>query len=384
MKRTGKIFVSIASLGILLNNVSYAATEVAKQDDGGISTKYIFIGIATLVIILLLFLGYKMDTKGTNSTKVSHKAEKTKEKLSTKEAELQQNSGKYEATEEETYEDDGEIFDNEDLNDSIEYAEDEEDSLYETVNENEESEFSTKDNTIDTIVEEPEDSELKEEKLEEEFGEDFDTSIIDKLDEEEIDPKKSFDETMLFNNSEFSATGSSLEDEIDSLDNIDGSKTKSNPEVDESEINDELEIGGELDTANDLENSDNLEILDEINELEDNNDLEISDELITDGDDNSFIEELKSYEEPESSFGGFSVANKEDEFEKNSDEEIDLKTTAELEEEIDKENNNSSMDDDFLSQMEANLQKNQENRKNKKEANESKATTRKYTKKKED
>ncbi|MBR2289810.1 MAG: hypothetical protein IJ867_04245 [Clostridia bacterium] len=342
MKKTGKIFVSMTSLGVLLNNVAYATTEVVEESDGGLSTKYIFIGAAVVVIALLLFLGYKMDTKGNETaTKVSHKAEKTKKKLSAKAEEMQQNAGKYEA-DEESYEEDGEVFDNEDLNDTTEYSGDDEDSLFSAVeddddeieevedDDDEEEDYSNGFDTgaIKTVGKsEPE----PEEEPEEEVGEEFDTSIIDKLDDED-EPKNSFDETMLFNNSDFSATGSSLSDEIDNLENISGTEEEEEP--------DSIDLGG---------------------------------------DDDSFINELKSFEEPESSFAGFSVssndeAEKEDKFKEFKEEEKPKKVVEPEGEDI---TETVAMDDDFLSQMEANLQKNQADRKSKKSTTSTKSTTKK-------
>lgn len=350
MKRTGKIFVSAASLGVLLNNVAFAATEVTEESEGGLPTKYIFMGVAALVIALLLFLGYKMDTKdSSSSTKVSHKAEKTMKKLSAKAEAIKQNSGEYEA-DEDGYESDGEEFNNEDLNDSIEYKEDEEDSLYSTALEDDEEDevefegeyeeedeggFDVGNNMVNPVVvdsEEPEtetelEPELEVEETEDE-GEEFDTSIIDGLDDEEIDPKRSFDETMLFNNSDFSATGSSLEDEIDNLDNIDDT---------------------------------NLEETEE--------------------DAEAFIDELKSFEQPESSFEGFSTATKnENKMEEFKDvEEPKANLVGEYEEVT-----SAPMDSDFLSQMEANLQKSKETRTTKKETKTTKSTTKKSSKKKDE
>lgn len=333
MKRTGKLFVSMTSLGILLNNVAYAATEVVEESKDGASTKYLFMGVAALVIILLLFLGYKMDTKGNSDkpTKVSHKAEKVKKKLSEKTKDIKANSGTYEA-DEEAYEEDGEIFDNDDLNDSVEYN-DEEDSLFaatsEEIEDGEETGFSSDDlvqenvgfttkSVKEDVIEEPE---------EEDLGEEFDTSIIDGLDDEE-DSKNSFDETMLFNSSDFSATGSSLEDEINSLDN----------DFAEENI-----------------------------------------ELIKDEEDDNFIEELKSFEEPANDFEGFSVVPKK---EKVMEEKTPKKYTKKIEgdksEEIEKPiQTSSSIDDDFLSQMEANLQKKHDERVAKKEVKTTKKTTKK-------
>ena len=353
MKRTGKIYVSMASLGVLINNVAYPTTEVAEESKEGLPTKYIFMGVAALVIVLLLFLGYKMDTKESGSaTKVSHKAEKTRQKLSAKAEAMQPNSGEYEA-DEEAYEADGEEFDNDDLNDSIEYNDDEEDSLYSAANEDEdeaeeefEGEYEENEdgfatgtvNTVKPVVVdsyEPETETEMEPELEEieDSGEEFDTSIIDGLDDD-IDPKKSFDETMLFNNSDFSATGSSLEDEIDNLENINDTETEESADLEEEEDN--------------------------------------------------FIDELKSFEQPESDFEGFSVASKKEEkmeeF-KEMEDEVEAEELAPSDEEV----ADIPMDNEFLSQMEANLQKNQEDRKSKKEPKTyTKATTKKTTKKKED
>ena len=87
-------------------------------------------GVAALVIILLLYLGYKLDTKESDpqSSKAFSKIEKNKKKLAQKAEAIQQNSGVYEA-DEAVYEADDEIFNNDDLNDFVEYKDDE-DSLF--------------------------------------------------------------------------------------------------------------------------------------------------------------------------------------------------------------------------------------------------------------
>ena len=347
MKKTGKLFVSMATLGILLNNVAYASTEEGEKS---LPTKYIFMGIAALVILLLLFLGYKMDTKGNDVSapkKVSHKAEKTKQKLSAKAEALKENSGTYEA-DEEAYEADGEIFNNDDLNDSVEYKEDElEDSLFST---EENDDYDYENGTGFGSVPVEEESEITtnavEEPVEKEepeaTGEEFDTSIIDGLeDEDDNTEKSSFDNTMLFNSNDFSSTGNSLEDEIDSLDNDSGT--------------DDIEL------------------------------------ITDDKNDDKFIEELKNYEKPKDDFEGFSVAPKKEEkleeFIEANEEKKPKKYTKvskiEESEEVEKEPIDTSfgMDNDFLSQMEANLQKNHDERVAKKET---KDTTKKKTNKNED
>jgi len=376
MKKTGKIFVSMMSLGILLNNVAYAAAETAEKSKDGSSTKYIFIGAAIIVIGLLLFLGYKMDTKDSGATKVSHKAQKTKKKLSAKAEELKQNEGTYEADESE-YEADKESFNNEELNDSTEYNGEDEDSLFSASSEDDEDEIEDlgdddefNDDEANTTAEEPElrtepEPELEPEPEDEEAtGEEFDTSIIDGLDDEEEEPKNSFDETMLFNNSDFSATGNSLSDEIDNLDNINGGKEampKDDELVDDKKVEEEIPETIE-DDFKDAETID-----------------------FSSSDDDSFIDELKNFEEPESSFEGFSVSSKDDDkfeeigdveepSESVKDKDADLgfttsKTTKSVESKNNVENDEVEeaedipMDNDFLSQMEANLQKNQEERK---------------------
>ena len=320
MKKTGKIFVSIASLGMLLNNVAYASTEVVEEKSG-LPMKYVFIGVAVLIIALLLYLGYKMDTKGSEKpSKVSIKKEKVRKKLTEKAEEIQQNSGTYEADDNITYEADKDMFENEDLNEKMEYDEDE-DSLFDATYEDEDSIYEDDPTQVDNIQDETEiDSE-------EDMGEEFDTSVIDGLDdeedEEETEPKKSFDETMIFTNEDFAkdSSGNDLEEEIDSLDNLD-----------------------EMEALKEEENKD------------------------------SFIDALKNFQEPESDFEGFSSAVNSS---KKEDEVKEHKKYTKVKKE------DSLMDNDFLSQMEENLQKNKAERDAKKETNDKK-TTRRTSKKKED
>lgn len=283
MKRTGKVFVSMASLGILLNNVAYATTEI-KIKQNGVSTKFVFIGVAAFVIILLLYLGYKMDTKGNDrSPKVSHKSEKIKKKLAQKAEEIKQNDGSYEEDKEVIYEEDKNEFKNEDLNDNIEY------------DENEDSLFSTTFNGEDKLDE-----------SDNSYGEVFDTSIIDGLDEEFESNTKKFEDTMLFNNENItkSSFGNDLEDEIDELENID-----------------------ELEALKEEENKD------------------------------TFIDELKNFKEPESDFKGFSSSSNEEISKKDFQVKDSSKSKNNLEE------NNDIANNEFLSQMEENLEKDKLNRK---------------------
>lgn len=328
MKKINKISVSMLMFRLCLNNYVFAATNEVQKNSNDSYAKFVFIGVAALVIILLLFLGYKMDTNDNgNEKRETKKINKEKEKIFNKVNSIKQNEGSYEA-DTEAYEADGLDFKNEDFNSSIEYKEDDdEDSLYSTSSEKKENEedddytdsdytnyaggFGT-DSTVNIPI--PTNIESTETKEEPEIEkEEFDTSIIDNLDID--DSKKSFDETMLFNNSDFSATGNSLEEEIDNLDTI-----KEENKVDDSQ---------------------------------------------------DFLEELKKFEQPESTFEGFSVASNEDSIEEFNDKEENMFSL----------NEESNLDDDFISQMEATLKKNKESRKTKKVT---KSTTKKTTKKKED
>ena len=225
-----------------------------------------------------------MDTKGNDrSPKISHKSEKIKKKLTQKVEEIKQNDGSYEEDKEVTYEEDKNEFKNEDLNDNIEYDEDE-DSLFSTTFDDEE-ELDESDNS---------------------YGEVFDTSIIDGLDEEFESNTEKFEDTMLFNNENItkSSFGNDLEEEIDELENID-----------------------EMESLKEEENKD------------------------------TFIDELKKFKEPESDFKDFSSSSNEEIGKKDFQVKDPYKSKNNLEE------NNDIVNNEFLSQMEENLEKDKLNRK---------------------
>ena len=320
MKKIKKITVSLCMLGLIANN-AYCTTNEVVSSSGGY-TKYLFMGVAALVIILLLFLGYKMDTKGDDFS-ISKPQKKS----------FKKNSSKHQ----ETYEEDSigyevDILDTSDINDSVEYEEDE-------TEEAEESLFDSTNNDFDLNIYNNESSEELSEIYDytendedgtEEYGEEFDTSIIDNIDaDDDIDisnTNNSFDGTMVFDTSKLN--------EINDLND---------------EINTEIE---EIDVG--LEEIDNLE---DVNILETEND--------------PFIDELKNFKEPEVEFGGFSVASS-----KSEPEEIEADIEKTIGEQPEENNfTDIPVDAGFLEQME----KNQEERTSKKSTRTKKETTTKKT-----
>ena len=168
MKKTGKVLSSLIALTLVFNNTVYATNEVASKSEG-IQSKYIFMGVALLVIVLLLFLGYRMDTK-ENDVSTSRVPKKSKKK-----------EPKKKVREEVVYNDDVNVTyesDNvsaNDLNEDVEYMEDD-DRLF------------TSDGSFDSDVNNnPYDFSLNnyEEDENEATGEVFDTSIIDEIDNED-------------------------------------------------------------------------------------------------------------------------------------------------------------------------------------------------------
>jgi hypothetical protein len=319
MKKSSKILSSLTIFALVFNNTVYAASETVTESEG-IPSKYIFIGIAAVVIILLLFLGYKMDTKGEDmfESKPVKKAEKKSvNKVKTKESQYKEDLDI-------PYENDN--IDSSKLNDEIEYSADEEESLFSNENNDEgkveNEEINNNDYEADETYED------------EEEGEEFDTSIIDGIEDEEdiVIPRteknsKSFDETMVFNNGTTSfTTNNNLEAEIDNLENIDESS-------------------------------------DEINILNNN-------------ESDPFIEELKNFKEPESDFAGFSVtpSNNEVTEKKASKTYRKVKKPEIL---VDDEYDDAEASNDFLSQMEANLQKKEKEKVAKKTTTKKSTTTRK-------
>lgn len=207
--------LSAATLLVFSNNC-FAATDATTEATN--TTKYIAIGVAAVIIILLLFLGYKMDSKGNDEVSYVSKKSKRKEKHVKKE------EVKYEP-DTITYENDN--VNTNDLSESVEYEEDDEDSLFSTMDDNDELGIDTP--IMKTL--EPDPEENLEESENEEYGEEFDTSIIDDIeDEEEIEvPKKNIEETMVFNNPPAKEKEENIVENVDpfleELNNIDKSET---------------------------------------------------------------------------------------------------------------------------------------------------------------
>jgi len=124
----------------------------------------------------------------------------------------------------------------------------------------------------------------------------------------------------------------------------------------------------------------NNKMMHESNNLKSNEDNLINeDEIKTD----PFIAELKKYEEPASDFKGFSVDNSEDNI---VEEPKAVKRYTKAKSEVVEEekdaiipNNSNETEEDFLSQMEANLIKSEEERKSKKATSKKSNTTKKST-----
>ena len=310
MKKTKKFLGSIATAAILLNKTVYAASEVAEESEG-FPSKYVFMGVALLVIVLLLFLGYRMDSKDEGMP--SYKAPKKDKKNKSSKKQPKEDIA-YTEDKNVTYETD-KYIDTNDLNDEIEY--DEEESLFDIDSNDSEPKLyddSFTDTTYtDTSYEEDNLYNNTEDETEE-YGEIFDTSIIDGIDDEDeisntedkepetsMETSNTFDETMIFNN---------------------------------------------------LDNTTSTNLEDEINNLEEEKD--------------PFIEELKNFKEPETTFAGFSVGDDSNKVE-HSKEKSSKKYTKNK-----KEDSDTNVEEDFLLQMEANLQ-------NGKDSEEPKTTTKKST-----
>lgn len=190
-KLKATLTLSVAGILFFSNNCLAATTNATSSTAGTTSvTKYIAIGVAAVIIILLLFLGYKMDSKGSD-TSITSKKGKSKKKVKQNKKE----DAKYEP-DSVTYKADD--VNNSDLSEPVEYEEDTEEN-----NEEESSLFSAMNDETDNY----DDNTFLDENSEstdsaEEYGEDFDTSILDNIDdEEELEaPKNNMDETMVFNN----------------------------------------------------------------------------------------------------------------------------------------------------------------------------------------
>lgn len=206
--------LSVASLLFWSNNC-FAATAGTSSETASI-TKYIAIGVAVLIVILLLFLGYKMDSKDSEQINYSTKKSKKKEKNVKKE------DPKYEF-DNIAYEEDS--VNTNDLSETMEYEDDSdnEESLFSTMN-NDEMDTSIIDSLDDeeNNIELPQPEETKEPKDSEEYGEVFDTSIIDSIDDEKVEtPKNNIEETMVFNNPPIEKNEeNTLEEKVEDVDPI--------------------------------------------------------------------------------------------------------------------------------------------------------------------
>ncbi len=342
MKNFKKI-VTVSSCLMIVAKSVYATTESSTAE--GNYTKYIFMGVAALVIVLLLFLGYKMDSKGEND-KV-YKIKKQEKKSPKKEEEYEQDN--------ESYEEDPSISVDDDFDEITEYEDEEEESLFSSSNDDNlelsHEGMSSVDNTPpSTPIEEPEETSFDEE----EMGEEFDTSIIDSIEDDD-----SLGYTENVDPIETPTPSATTTSSIPETPNI----------ADLSEINesDSIDMDGTM-------VFDNSKLLDNVLEEENNDDVE----EIDIGSDTSdpLIDSLKNFKEPESTFGGFSVSDEpKDELDISEGFEKPKKYTKPKNEEseISETFNDIPADEGFLAQMERNLQKNKEERESKK--NTKKATT---------
>lgn len=331
MKNWQKILIIIMGLVMFFPAEAHAALSFSSP-----STKTIILAVFAIILILVLYVGFKMDSY---DSKKEPKEKKSKlDKINN-----------YISSKDEVYEEDEKAYEMDDINpeeisSNTEYEEDELEEL-----------GFANDNSEASLYEMPSDD-AEEYEDDEEYGEEFDTSIIDDLDEEELNSepeiknsiletklgpnpianvveelkekqKESFDSTMVFDTP---IKTSALENDIDELDDI------------EEELDDE-------DTTEALPGlEEEIDALDSIEEKSVSNDVE----------EDPFIKELQNFKEPESDFEGFSVKTK-------VEKEEPINVTEEIKEEViekprrkytktKKEAN--SLGEDFLKQMEKNLE----------------------------
>lgn len=373
MKKLGKILVSLSIPVLLLNNIVYATSGEASSSEG-FSTKYIFMGIAALVIIMLLFLGYKMDTKDDSApSKPSKKAQKAAKAKKVKQQKVQEvyeeDNTKYEddninaedLVEDSEYEEDynDEAYNEEDYNeeysDNSTYVDDDEDVLYSDLSES----YSEEENVIkeNEVEKDPEEA----------VGTMFDTSIIDNIDndaevpelensteEQPVEAMGAMFDTSIIDNIDNDVELPAIEEKIEEKPIVENST----PAFDETMIFNEPPITNNIVEVNPMDNLDNTnEIINDIESI-DSVDNKIKDVKVEE-EENSFIKELQNFKEPESTFEGFSVAtpnvekNVEEVGEKKTRKYTKVKKAEEKPEEM-------SINDDFLAQMEENLQKHNE------------------------
>jgi hypothetical protein len=320
------------------------------------------LAIGILLIIGVLFLGFKMDTsssKGSKNKKVSKepKAPKKKEKVfdieeSNDEEDI--SDMPYESDDDEVYEHD--VVNQADLVEDSEY-EDEDVSVFHTSN-NVESSFNN--DVDDQISFESEEDDYEEE--EEDVPNEPVVRVEDEEEEEEEDDDD-FSSTMIFDTEKINGE---LE-EIDRMDQEEYSKPTVNVEETIKKVeNVKKEPVKETVTPEPIQSS--------------SDDAE------------SFMKELKKMQEAETvdDFSGFAVEKEDKELKETHRRYTKKKAEDKLPEvevpqlsfdnvaEVPEEPASSQMDMNFLAQMEENLKKNQEERLSKKTT-----TTRKTTKKKE-
>lgn len=374
MKKLKSTLILSGAMFSICNSCLAASSE--STDNSVTYTKYIVIIIAVVIIALLLFLGFKMDTKEDG---VSYsKPKKSKEK------ENEEQDVKYES-DNVKYEDD--LINPNDLSEAMEYEEDES-SLFDTLNDNSES-----NNELDVINTEPE----------EEYGEEFDTSIIDDIeDEDDIVIPETSQETMIFNNPPVDAPtiDETVNNPIDD-ENVENEEPKVEDSENQDPIIDDFDenlIEDPLATQDSTENDSSDPIIEDteldkmIDELPDNTSDDFIDEPSKKEDENviksidnvdPLMAELSKAKE-ESNFEGFSVSNSTEKNISNdiieeapdnliSEEQPKEKTKRKYTKTKKNEDAPIVNEEDFMAQMEENLKKDKAER----DAKKSKKTTKK-------
>lgn len=191
MKNWKKLGIITLTGAMLLMPNEVSAASISLSD---VSIKNVFLILAIVIILLLLYLGYKMDSnEGIKEPK--EKKSKKKEFVDSKSNYVKPQVETTYVPDEKEYEEDNREYEVDNVNpdeisESVEYEEDDV-ADDETYTEPEKSLFDSSSNMDETIsfdtnalnkeisdeVEEMEDAE--------DVGEEFDTSIIDKIDEEE-------------------------------------------------------------------------------------------------------------------------------------------------------------------------------------------------------
>lgn len=176
------IVTLIGAMLLMPNEVSAASVSLSDM-----SVKNVFLILAIVIILILLYLGYKMDSnEGIKEPK--EKKSKKKEFVDSKSNYVKKQPETTYVPDEKEYEVDN--VNPEEISESVEYEEDDNEDIYTEVEEPEKSLFESSNNmdetiSFDTSALNKEFSDNTEEI--EDVGEEFDTSIIDKIDEEDDD-----------------------------------------------------------------------------------------------------------------------------------------------------------------------------------------------------